>query len=79
MLLPLSLQLELLPHGKRETPFGEKRKSQVSVATVLDYLTLPPVAEAMMNMQHKCLVRFLGAGVMSEPEHGLRMLFTLQV
>ena len=33
----------------------------------------------MMSMQHECLVKFLGAGVMSEPEHGLRVLFTVQV
>ena len=33
----------------------------------------------MMNMQHECLVQFLGAGVMSEPEYGLRVLFTVQV
>ena len=34
---------------------------------------------AMMSMQHECLVKFLGAGVMSEPEYGLRVLFTVQV
>ena len=33
----------------------------------------------MMSMQNECLVKFLGAGVMSEPEHGLRVLFTVQV
>ena len=32
-----------------------------------------------MNMQHECLVQFLGAGVMTEPEYGLRVLFTVQV
>merc|ERR1712195_283190 len=31
-----------------------------------------------MSMQHKCLVKFLGAGVMSEPTHGFRVLFTVQ-
>ena len=33
----------------------------------------------MMSMQNECLVKFLGAGVMSEPEYGLRVLFTVQV
>ena len=33
----------------------------------------------MMSMQHERLVKFFGAGVMSEPEHGLRVLFTVQV
>jgi hypothetical protein len=33
----------------------------------------------MMSMQHKCLVKFLGAGVMTDPTHGLRVLFTVQV
>ena len=37
------------------------------------------VLTAMMSMQNKRLVRFLGAGVMSEPAHGLRVLFTIQV
>ena len=32
-----------------------------------------------MSMQHECLVKFLGAGVMSEPEYGLRVLFNVQV
>ena len=34
---------------------------------------------AMMSMQHKCLVKFLGAGVMTEPTNSLRVLFTVQV
>ena len=37
------------------------------------------ICAAMMSMQNECLVKFLGAGVMSEPEHGLRVLFTVQV
>jgi hypothetical protein len=37
------------------------------------------ICAAMMCMQHECLVKFLGAGVMSEPKYGLRVLFTVQV
>ena len=42
-------------------------------------LFLNLICAAMMSMQHKCLVTFLGAGVMSEPKHGLRVLFNVQV
>ena len=34
---------------------------------------------AMMSMQNKCLVEFLGAGIMSHPQYDLRVLFTVQV
>ena len=30
-----------------------------------------PIAMMSLQLQHKRLVRFLGAGVMSEPTHGL--------
>ena len=56
------------------------REAEVSGAKA-NGLTLPRpcICAAMMSMQHKCLVKFLGAGVMSEPIHGLRVLFNVQV
>ena len=58
------------------------REAQVSGANssyLALILQLCGMCVAMMSMQNECLVKLLGAGVMPEPEHGLRVLFTVQV
>ena len=58
--------------------FGKKQKSQVPCKlSSIDFDR--GICLAMMSMQHECLVKFLGAGVLSEPTHGLRVLFNVQV
>ena len=63
---------------KGDPVWREQEVAGTSTSGVAAVLTFVFVV-AMMSMQHKCLVKFLGAGVMTDPTHGLRVLFTVQV